>query len=210
MKLTGFFSNACVFVDNSNLLNVLKESTGSKKEGRGIIIDYGMLLDFLGDNLNRVFQRNINIKSVFLYDGKPTNNEISASKKDAFISSVKKRTESRGIEFYSKLYPIELGRELHIKGVDTSIVLDIYSKALKRSIDIAILIAGDGDFIPVLERVQNELRIPVIVAFFDGYGLNRDLKKESVYFLALELDKIGMQRKKKPDDRQEAKNKKTE
>ena len=65
MKLTEFFSNACVFIDNSNLLNVLKESTGSKKEGRGIIIDYGRLLGFLQDNLNRLFQRNINIKSVF-------------------------------------------------------------------------------------------------------------------------------------------------
>jgi uncharacterized LabA/DUF88 family protein len=190
--LRYFFSNICVFIDNSNLLNVLKESTGSKKEGRGIVIDYGKLLDFIEVELEKVFRRDLTVESVFLYDGKPTNNEVSAVKKDGFISSVKGRVESRNVEFHYDLFPIELGKEMHIKGVDTSIVLDIYSKALLRSIDIVVLIAGDGDFVPVVKRVQEELRLPVIIAFFDGYGMNKDLKGESCYFIPLELEKIGM------------------
>jgi uncharacterized LabA/DUF88 family protein len=45
--------------------------------------------------------------------------------------------------------------ELKEKGIDVSLALDAYKKAIAKSFDVFILIAGDGDYLPLVRELQN-------------------------------------------------------
>ncbi|MCL2069414.1 MAG: NYN domain-containing protein [Treponema sp.] len=47
-----------------------------------------------------------------------------------------------------------VNNELKEKGIDVSLALDAYKKAVARSIDILVLIAGDGDYLPLVRELQ--------------------------------------------------------
>jgi len=44
--------------------------------------------------------------------------------------------------------------ELKEKGIDVSLALDAYKKAIAKSFDIFVLIAGDGDYLPLVRELQ--------------------------------------------------------
>src|SRR5262245_6026602 len=62
------------------------------------------------------------------------------------------------------------------KGVDIALTKDMLSHAFLNNYDAAVLVAGDGDYMPLVEEVKRLGKI-VYVAFFtgDGAGLNPDL-----------------------------------
>ena len=45
--------------------------------------------------------------------------------------------------------------ELKEKGIDVSLALDAYKKASAKNFDIFVLIAGDGDYLPLVRELQN-------------------------------------------------------
>lgn len=53
------------------------------------------------------------------------------------------------------------------KGVDVALATSMLSDAYRRNIEIALLIAGDGDYIPLVEEVKR-CGVVVAVAFLDG------------------------------------------
>lgn len=57
--------------------------------------------------------------------------------------------------------------DLHEKGVDTYIATDMVVQAAKNEYDVAILIASDGDYVPVVNAVR-ELGKKVELGFFRG------------------------------------------
>jgi len=71
------------------------------------------------------------------------------------------------------------------KGVDISLAVDMLSHAARKNYDIALLIAGDGDFVPLVHAVQREGAIVILWAL--SGGLNDKLVKAADSFL--ELDK---------------------
>ena len=44
--------------------------------------------------------------------------------------------------------------ELKEKGIDVSLALDAYKKAVAKTLDILVLIAGDGDYLPLVRELQ--------------------------------------------------------
>jgi len=61
------------------------------------------------------------------------------------------------------------------KGVDTQIAIDMLSKAYEDHYDIAVLIAGDEDFLPVVEAVKNTGK-RVYGVYFESH-ISNDLKE---------------------------------
>ena len=61
------------------------------------------------------------------------------------------------------------------KGVDVSLTTDVVSLAYRGAYDVAYLIAGDGDYVPLVEEVKRA-GARVVVAFFENHGLNNELR----------------------------------
>jgi hypothetical protein len=73
------------------------------------------------------------------------------------------------------------------KGVDITLTKDMLVQAFLGNYDVAVLVAGDGDFRPVVEEVKR-LGKWVIVSFFNEQnGLNPDLRRAADEYVNLTL-----------------------
>ena len=70
------------------------------------------------------------------------------------------------------------------KGVDIALTKDLLSHAFRDNFDTAVLVAGDGDYLPLVEEVKR-LGKRVHVWFFADDGLNPRLRLTSDEFLDL-------------------------
>lgn len=70
------------------------------------------------------------------------------------------------------------------KGVDIALARDFLGHAYKDNYDSAVLVAGDGDYVPLVEDVKR-LGKTVAIAFFAGPFVNRRLMVEADSFLDL-------------------------
>jgi NYN domain len=61
------------------------------------------------------------------------------------------------------------------KAVDISLATDMLGHAYRGDYDVAVLFAGDGDYVPLVEEVKR-LGKNVRVAFFEESGLSDDLR----------------------------------
>jgi uncharacterized LabA/DUF88 family protein len=66
------------------------------------------------------------------------------------------------------------------KGVDIALAKDFLGNAYNHNYDVAVLIAGDGDYVPLVAEVKRLGKV-VYVAFFrdKGFGLSEDLELSS-------------------------------
>jgi uncharacterized LabA/DUF88 family protein len=73
------------------------------------------------------------------------------------------------------------------KGVDIALTTDLLSNAYRDNYDAAVLIAGDGDYVPLVEEVKRLGKV-VHVAFFSakGHGLSPELRLASDVFWELD------------------------
>ncbi len=84
------------------------------------------------------------------------------------------------------------------KGVDITLTKDVLSHAFLDNYDIAVLVPGDGDYVPLVNEVKR-LGKQVCVAFFGPeFGLNRDLKLASDNFANIEREFLLRWREYKP------------
>jgi len=67
------------------------------------------------------------------------------------------------------------------KGVDISLTKDMLSHAFNRSYEAAILVAGDGDYVPLVEEVKRLGKI-VYLCFFEHEGLSPHLRRSADEF----------------------------
>ena len=58
---------------------------------------------------------------------------------------------------------------------------DMLSHAFRDNYEVAVLVAGDGDYVPVVQEVQRLGKI-VFVWFFENEGLNPKLKLAADHF----------------------------
>jgi uncharacterized LabA/DUF88 family protein len=70
------------------------------------------------------------------------------------------------------------------KGVDVSLTTALVAHAYRQSYDVAYLIAGDGDYAPMVEEAKRAGR-RVFVVFFEEHGLSRELQIAGDMFLDL-------------------------
>jgi hypothetical protein len=71
------------------------------------------------------------------------------------------------------------------KAVDIAVSRDMLAHGFRDHYDIAFLVAGDGDYLPLVDEVKRDGKV-VIVAFFASGGLNDDLRREADAFINLE------------------------
>ena len=61
------------------------------------------------------------------------------------------------------------------KGVDIALATDMLSNAYNNNFDVAVLVAGDGDYIPLVSEVKRPGKVVYIVFFLDKqYGVSAD------------------------------------
>lgn len=70
------------------------------------------------------------------------------------------------------------------KGVDIALTKDVLSHAFLGNFRIAVLIAGDADYLPLVEEVKR-LGKEVVIAFFAEDGLSNELKLAGDQFIDL-------------------------
>jgi uncharacterized LabA/DUF88 family protein len=68
------------------------------------------------------------------------------------------------------------------KGVDISLATDVVSLAYRQAYKVAYLIAGDGDYVPLVEEAKRA-GARVVVAFFEKHGLNDNLRVAADHFI---------------------------
>ena len=74
------------------------------------------------------------------------------------------------------------------KGVDIALTKDLLSHAFRDNYDVAVLIAGDGDYVPLIEEVKRLGKLVYVAFFTQVEGLNRELRIHSDHFCG--LDKV--------------------
>ena len=71
------------------------------------------------------------------------------------------------------------------KGVDTLIAVDMVSGSFRKLFSVACLVAGDGDFVPVVEEVKRNGIAVVVSAFSES--LSKDLRKAADRVIELKI-----------------------
>ena len=71
------------------------------------------------------------------------------------------------------------------KGVDIALSKDMLSHAYLGNYEVAVLIAGDGDYVPLIDEIKRLGKV-VYVIFFEKNGLNNALRLASDGFYAID------------------------
>jgi len=82
------------------------------------------------------------------------------------------RLALRALGFEPRLFRRERGRS---KAVDVALTTDVLTLAAEERYEVAVIFAGDGDYVPLVEAVKRMGR-HVVVGFFESNGLNPELR----------------------------------
>lgn len=93
---------------------------------------------------------------------------------------VRRRIRDAGFE--PKVFPRTKRKDS--KGVDIAMARDVLVNGFDGNYDACLLVAGDGDYIPLVEEVKRRGR-HVVVSFFEK-DLSEDLRIEADHFISLE------------------------
>jgi len=155
-----------IFIDGSNLFYSMRSS------GSDYRLDYIKLIEKLVDGRDH-------IRTYYYASSKVP----PISKQTAFYDALQRM----GIR--TTIKPLKYGKE---KGVDVALVTDLIQLAFGKTMDVAIVLSGDQDFVDAIQVVQR-LGITVEVAAFRGH-FAEDLKKNTdrVIFLDDIKDDISL------------------
>ena len=92
------------------------------------------------------------------------------------------RTRLRTLGFHPEVFKKKDGKS---KGVDITLAKDMLSHCFHESYDVAVLIAGDGDYVPLVNEVKHMGKV-VYLVFFENFGLNDNLHLATDYTFDLE------------------------
>lgn len=100
---------------------------------------------------------------------------------------IEDRLKAAGIEAPSVFKKPKKDKDRPSKGVDISLAVDMLTHASRKNYGLAILIAGDGDYVPLVKAVKAE-GSRVYVWFFDeSHGLSRDLRMSADYYAEISI-----------------------
>jgi uncharacterized LabA/DUF88 family protein len=160
-----------IFIDNSNIF------MGFKK--------YNIRADY--EKLKQIITQNRELQNIFLYEG--IIYPISPAKKKWY----KDLKNNSGYIIKTSFDKIASNDTIE-KKVDIKIAIDIISLAYENVYDTAVLVSGDGDFVPVVKKLKDLDKIVELWAF--KYSLANTLKEEieyaNIYFLDDILNQIKL------------------
>jgi len=174
-----------IYIDNSNLINLLRENRGNLKQ-KGEKIDYGKLCREIEKALKQRRRKEYYLKSVKVYDGIVTNNEEKREKKERFLRSIRDRIKKfrREIIFNYYLSEVKIGKQYHLKGDDIALATDLTYDLLKEEISLGIIVSADGDFLILKEKFKDKVEFAWIKEL--KKGLNKKLKESNPIWINLE------------------------
>jgi len=160
-----------IFIDNSNIFQ------GFRK--------YDIKADY--EKLKNVITNNRELHNILLYEGvvypmspekKKWYKELSKRSGYVIKASFDKIVSSGAIE----------------KKVDIKIAIDIISLAYENAYDTAVLVTGDGDFVPVVKKVKGLDKKVELWAFRYSLAntLKEELGQENIYYMDDILSTIEM------------------
>ena len=160
-----------IFIDNSNIFK------GFRK--------YNIKADY--EKLKHIITKNRKLEGIFLYEGAIY--PMSPEKKKWYEDLNTKSGYTIRVSFDK----IALN-ETYEKKVDVIIAIDIISLAYENTYDIAILVSGDGDFIPVVKKLKELDKKIELWAFRYSLSnaLREELKNKDIYYLDDILSEIKM------------------
>jgi uncharacterized LabA/DUF88 family protein len=160
-----------VFIDNSNIFK------GFRK--------YKIKADY--EKLKNRITRERELRGIYLYEGVVF--PISPEKKKWY----EELSNRSGYEIKSSFDKIASNTVIE-KKVDIKIAIDIISLAYENAYDTAVLVSGDGDFLPVVKKVKELDKNVEIWAFKYSLAntLKEELGQEKTYYLDDILSKIEM------------------
>ena len=82
------------------------------------------------------------------------------------------RLALRAMGFEPRLFKRAAGRS---KAVDVALATDVLTLASEGRYEVAVIFAGDGDYVPLVEAVKR-IGLHVVVGFFEENGLNPELR----------------------------------
>jgi uncharacterized LabA/DUF88 family protein len=88
------------------------------------------------------------------------------------------------MSFHPEVFKKPRTRE-RAKGVDIALTKDLLSHAYNDNYDATVLVAGDGDYVPLVNEVKRLGKL-VYVVFFSATGLSPDLRLASDRFFELD------------------------
>jgi hypothetical protein len=88
---------------------------------------------------------------------------------DVKLRDVKKKIRNLG--FHPEVFKKRGDKS---KGVDITLSKDLLVHAFYNNYDVAVLVAGDGDYVPLVQEVKRLGKV-VYLIFFEHEGLNEDL-----------------------------------
>lgn len=83
---------------------------------------------------------------------------------------------------YPKTFTRQKNRDL-AKGLDVQLTVDVLSNVYQDNCEAVLLMAGDGDYVPVLEECIRRGKIAIVAAFSDGLSRNLGQVADTLYLL---------------------------
>jgi uncharacterized LabA/DUF88 family protein len=158
-----------VFIDNSNIFQGFRKFN--------VKVDY--------EKLKNAITRDRELCGIFLYEGVVY--PMSPEKKKWY----KELSKRSGYMIKASFDKIVSGGAIE-KKVDIQIAIDMISFAYENAYDTAVLVSGDGDFVPVVKKIKGLDKKVELWAF--KYSLANTLKeeigREKVYYIDDILSKI--------------------
>jgi len=160
-----------IFIDNSNIFK------GFRK--------YNIKADY--EKLKNIITKRRKLQGIFLYEGVVY--PMSPEKKK-WYEDLRHRS---GYVIKASFDKIAFNDAIE-KKVDIKIAIDIISLAYENAYDTAVLISGDGDFVPVVKKVKELDKNVEVWAFRYSLAnaLKEELEQENINYLDGILSKIKM------------------
>jgi hypothetical protein len=98
------------------------------------------------------------------------------------------REALRALGFDPQVFKKDKG-QAKSKGVDITLTKDILSHGFQNNYDVAVLVAGDADYVPLVREVKRIGKVVITMFFSDAEnGLSQQLRLESDQFVGIEQD----------------------
>jgi uncharacterized LabA/DUF88 family protein len=140
-----------IFIDLANVQKAVRS-----KETVGFRLDFYRLVNELAGPRRLI--------GAYVFDAVSTTDRSNFEPKRRFLDSLRYQG------FRVVVREVNYGEEGQQKEVDVSIATELVTGALRDMYDVAILVSGDRDFVPAVERVRSEGK-RVEVAFFGDAAL---------------------------------------
>lgn len=168
-----------IFIDGSFLFHCSQQLN--------VRIDYRKLR-------NLVIGEEDHLASCTYYTALPPEYEME-DKHRAFLKLLKKelriRVRSVPLMKIPSTQPSDPGYERYAKGEDIMLACDVIRGAMLNTYDTAVIVTGDGDFVPLVQQIQDYHGKSVqIVAFRSALSQALEIEATSVVYLDDHLEKI--------------------